>query len=129
MDAVLPVGPGRVEIRCEDCAADLGRSAPVLIVAARYMGIRDVWRWELIGIGARRPQARPTSRPIGGLVTSNTSVASGGRATNQHRVRGQAVELACRRCKRHGWRGRRRLYELADLALAERRGDAYLSLV
>ncbi len=126
MCAALPVRPGRVDIRCEDCARDLGSSAPTLVVAARdelYSG-----GWELINIGPRRPQARPGPRPIRGLVTMNTAAGKHGRAVNQHHARGRSVELACRRCKRRARRQRRALVELAAATSGAGRGDAYLSL-
>jgi hypothetical protein len=123
MNAALPVDPGRVEIRCEDCARDLGRAAPVLMVAAL-----DTKGWELIGLGQRRPKARPGPKPLEGLVTENTSRRLDGRSINQHHVRGRVVELACRRCRRSGRRRRRVLYGLADAARAAGRNDAYLGL-
>jgi hypothetical protein len=123
MTAALPVDPNRVEIRCEDCARDLGRAAPTLVVAAR-----DSWGWELIGLGLRRPSARPGSTPIGGLVVENTTRRRDGRSNNQHHMRGRVVELACRLCKRSGRRRRRLLQELAEQARAAGRSDAYLSL-
>jgi hypothetical protein len=123
VNAPLLLDPGRVEIRCEDCARDLGRAAPVLMVAAL-----DTRGWELIGLGQRRPSARPGPKPIPGLVVENTSRRLDGRTINQHHVRGRVVELACRRCKRSGRRRRRVLYELADQARAAGTSDAYLSL-
>jgi hypothetical protein len=123
MSAALPTFPGRVEIRCEDCARDLGPSAPMLVVVAR-----DDWGWELIALGERYPGTKPLPRPLPGLVTENTSRAVGGRTRNQHHMRGRVVELACRRCKRSGRRRRRKLYELAEHARAAGTSNAYLSL-
>jgi hypothetical protein len=123
MDPALPTDPKRVDIRCEDCVRDLGKAAPVLMVAAL-----DAAGWELIGLGKRRPTARPGPRPIQGLVTESTSRMLGGRTINQHHVRGRVVELACRRCKRSGRRRRGVLYGLADASRAAGRSDAYLSL-
>jgi hypothetical protein len=127
MNAALPTNPGRVEIRCEDCARDLGRAAPTLAVAAW-----NTWgRWDLLGIGRRRPSAavRPGPSPLRGIVTESTSREAEGRAINQHHLpQGRSVELACRRCKRRGWRRRRSLYELAEAAKAAGTSNAYLSL-
>jgi hypothetical protein len=123
MNPARPTDPTRVDIRCEDCASDLGRAAPVLMVAAL-----DRKGWELIGLGQRRPTARPGPRPIRGLVTESTSRRLDGRTINQLHVRGRVVDLACRRCKRSGRRRRRVLYERAEAARATGRSDAYLSL-
>jgi hypothetical protein len=123
MSAALPTVPGRVEIRCEDCARDLGPAAPTLVVVTR-----DDWGWELIALGKRYPGTKPLPRPIRGLVTESTSLADGGRARSQHHLRGRVVELACRRCKRSGRRRRRKLYELAEQARTAGTSDAYLSL-
>jgi hypothetical protein len=68
MNPALRTNPNRVDVRCEDCARDLGPAAPVLMVAAL-----DRKGWELIGLGQRRPSARPGPKPLRGLVTENTS--------------------------------------------------------
>jgi hypothetical protein len=121
-----------VKIRCEDCARDLGRSAPTLVVATYHMGpwarpgLRD--HWELIALGERRPtRAANTPPPIPPGFTGGISYISG-RTFDQHHPRGRAVELACRRCGRSGWRRKRKLYEVAAAARAAGQGDAYLSL-
>jgi hypothetical protein len=143
MSAALPTDPRRVEIRCEDCARDLGRSAPTLVVAlyvtgnwARPSDLRD--HWELISLGERRPTraanapAPPDSFRVigttadGGQVSAATTI--GGRTFDQHHPRGRAVELACRRCKRSGWRRRQKLYAVAEQARAAGTSDGYLSL-
>jgi len=127
MSPALPVDPGRVEVRCEDCARDLGPAAPTLVVYAWNRTGRY-----LIGLGRRRPSAvanRPLPRPIPGIVAESTSRGAARRAINQHHLpQGRSVELACRRCKRSGWRRRRKLYELAEQARAAGTSDAYLSL-
>jgi hypothetical protein len=127
MNAALPVDPRRVEIRCEDCARDLGRAAPTLVVAAW-----NRWgSWDLLGIGVRRPSAavRPGPAPLRGIVTESTSREAEGRAINQHHLpEGRSVSLACRRCGRRSWRRRQKLYELAEQARAAGTSDAYLSL-
>lgn len=144
MSAALPTGlPRVVKIRCEDCARDLGRSAPTLVVAAyetgnwaRGSGLRD--HWELIALGKRRPTraanapAPPDSFVVVGSTADGRQVTAattiGGRTIDQHHPRGRAIELACRLCKRSGWRRRRRLYGIAEAARAAGRSDAYLSL-
>jgi len=123
MNSALPTDVRRVEVRCEDCARDLGPAAPTLVVAAM-----DDWGWELIALGERHPGAKPLPRHLRGLVTENTTIERGSRTRNQHHLRGRVVELACRKCKRSGRRRRRVLYELAEAARAAGRSDAYLSL-
>jgi hypothetical protein len=138
MSAALPTDlPRLVKIRCEDCARDLGRSAPTLVVAAYYVGpwarpgLRD--HWELLALGKRRPTRAantppppPDPPPPPGVVTG--MMWQGGRTFDQYHPRGRSVELACRRCKRSGWRRRRVLYGVAEVARAAGRSDAYLSL-
>jgi hypothetical protein len=127
MSAALPTAPSVVRIRCEDCAHDLGRSAPTLVVAtyetgnwAHGSGLRD--HWELIALGERRPtRAANTSPPDGGAWNSK-------RTSDQHRPRGRSVNLTCRKCKRSGWRRVQALYGVAEVARAAGRSDAYLSL-
>jgi hypothetical protein len=123
MNPAVPPDPNRVEIRCEDCARDLGPAAPTLVVCsfqtgnwAVGSGLRD--HWELIGLGQRRPARAARA------VTSGIS----SRTFDQNTLRGRAVELACRRCKRRGWRRRRKLYAVAEQARAVDTSDAYLSL-
>jgi hypothetical protein len=136
MSAALPTDlPRIVKIRCEDCARDLGRAAPTLVVAvwdagnwARGSGLRD--HWKLIALGERIPsraaRTAPPPRVVDGVVRVPGWNSS--RTIDQHHPRGRAVELACRRCKLSGWRRRRVLYGTAEAARAAGRGDAYLSL-
>jgi len=71
MSAALPTDLPRIlRIRCEDCARDLGRSAPTLVVAlyetgnwARGSGLRD--HWKLIVLGERRPTRAASLPPRG----------------------------------------------------------------
>ena len=51
-----------------------------------------------------------------------------GRTFDQNVLRGRAVQLTCRRCKRRGWRRRRKLFEVAEQAQAAGTSNAYLSL-
>jgi hypothetical protein len=137
MSARLPTHPNRVEIRCEDCARDLGPAAPTLVVCgyqtgnwAVGSGLRD--QWELTGLGKRRPTraANAPGPPPPDLPTQGVSgyTTLGGRTIDQIKLRGRAVELACRRCKRRGWRRRRKLYAVAEQARATGTSNAYLSL-
>jgi hypothetical protein len=141
MGAALPTDlPRMVKIRCEDCAPDLGRSAPTLVVAlyetgdwARGSGLRD--HWKLIALGERiptrtaniPPRATPGPPPAPGVAVSG-GMWNSSRTIDQHHPRGRAVELTCRRCKRSGWRRKRKLYGVAATARAAGRSDAYLSL-
>jgi hypothetical protein len=114
-------------IRCDDCARDLGRAAPTLVVAGR-----DQTGWYLFDLGQRRPgRGAWRNDPPPGLPTQGPGgyIMVGGRTFDAgHRHRGRAVPLTCRRCKRSGWRRRRLLYETAEAAQAAGRSDAYLSL-
>lgn len=128
MNHALPNDAGRVEIRCDDCARDLGPAAPTLVVCVGVVG-----RWSLIDLGQRRPTraARTPPPPLDpppppGVVTVRSW--HGGRTFDQYPHRGRAVSLACRRCKRSGWRRRRLLYEVAEAARVAGTSDAYLSL-
>jgi len=96
-------------------------------------------RWNLIDLGQRRPTraanapAPPDSYEVIGTTADGRQVSAattiGGRTFDQNSFRrGRAVELACRRCKRRGWRRRRKLYELAEQAWLAGASDAYLSL-
>ena len=127
MSAAPPTAPSAVKIRCEDCARDLGRSAPTLVVAtyetgnwARGSGLRD--HWELIALGERRPTRAANTPPPGGGAWNSK------RTFDQHRPRGRSVKLSCRKCKRSGWRRVMVLYGVAEAAWATGRSDAYLSL-
>jgi hypothetical protein len=137
MSAVLPTDlPRAVKIGCEDCARDLGRSTPTLVVAtyetgnwARGSGLRD--HWKLIALGQRRPTRAANTAPppevVDGAVTFPAWIS--GRTTDQNIApRGRAVQLVCRRCKRSGWRRRQKLYGVAEAARMAGRSDAYLSL-
>jgi len=136
MSAVLPTDlPRIVKIRCDDCARDLGRDAPTLVVAVYETGnwapgLRD--RWKLIDLGERIPTraANTDPGPPPGLPTQGVSHYSwiSGRTIDQHHPRGRSVELACRKCKRSGWRRRGKLYGVAEAARMDGRSDAYLSL-
>jgi hypothetical protein len=138
MSAALPTDlPRIVKIRCEDCARDLGRSAPTLVVATYHMGpwarpgLRD--HWELIDLGDRIPSRAARTKPppevVDGVTTFPTWFNAGVRTIDQNTARGgRSVELACRKCKRSGWRRRRKLYGVAAAARAAGRSDAYLSL-
>jgi hypothetical protein len=135
MSAALPKDPNRVEIRCEDCARDLGPAAPTLVVC-RYTGPEGLavglspW-WDLVGLGQRRPTRAgntgppPPDPPVQG-VTGQAWIS--GRTFDQNVLRGRAVELACRRCNRRGWRRRRKLFAVAEQARAAGTSNAYLSL-
>jgi hypothetical protein len=129
-------------IRCEDCARGIGPAAPTLVVAMYETGNWVVGHrgdhWTLMSLGQRRP-TRAANAPAppdafrvigstadGGQVTAATTI--GGRTFDQHQPRGRSVELACRRCKRSGWRRRQKLYAVAEQARAAGRSDAYLSL-
>lgn len=136
MSAALPTDlPRIVKIRCDDCARDLGRSAPTLVVAtyqtgnwARGSGLRD--HWKLIALGQRRPTRAANTAPppevVDGAVTFPAWIS--GRTFDQHHPRGRSVELACRRCGLSGWRRKQKLYGVAAAARAAGRSDAYLSL-
>lgn len=132
----LPTDLRRVEIRCEDCARDLGPSAPTLVVC-RYTGPEGLavglspW-WDLVSLGQRRPKGgawasyRPPDLPTERVTGFSMQ---GGRTIDQNVLRaGRAVELVCRRCGRRGWRRRRKLYGLAEAARTAGTSDAYLSL-
>ena len=136
MSAALPTDPpDGIKIRCEDCARDLGRSAPTLVVAAyqtgnwaRGSGLRD--HWELIALGKRVPtrvaNTAPPPRVVDGAV--RVPAWNSKRTNDQHHPRGRAVELICRRCGRSGWRRKQKIYGVAAAARAAGRSDAYLSL-
>jgi hypothetical protein len=135
MNPALPSDPNRVEIRCEDCARDLGPAAPTLVVC-RYTGPEGLAKglspwWDLVGLGQRRPTRAantgppPPDPPVQG-VTGQAWLS--GRTFDQNVLRGRAVQLACRRCKRRGWRRRRKLFEVAEQAQAAGTSNAYLSL-
>jgi hypothetical protein len=136
MTAALPIDPGRVEIRCEDCARDLGRSAPTLVVCSftdYSTNPRMKSRWDLISLGQRRPgrwvRAPGPGEPVPGAPGLTHVTELGGRTFDQNKIHGgRSVELTCRRCKRSGWRRRQRLYALAEQARARGTSDAYLSL-
>ena len=127
MSAVLPTGlPRLVKIRCDDCARDLGRSAPTLVVALyEFTG-----NWKLIDLGERIPTRAANTAPPPRVVDGVMRVPAwnSSRTIDQHHPRGRAVELACRRCKRSGWRRRGKLYGVAEAARMAGRSDAYLSL-
>jgi hypothetical protein len=129
MSAALPTDPRRVEIRCEDCARDLGRSAPTLVVAVYKDWTRGPW--SLVDLGQRRPLRAaltpppPPDPPVPGF-SGQTWI--GGRTFDSHQPRGRSIELACRRCKRSGWRRRQKLYAVAEQARAAGTSDGYLSL-
>jgi hypothetical protein len=128
MSAAPPTAPSAVRIRCEDCARDLGRSAPTLVVAAyetgnwaRGSGLRD--HWELIALGERRPTRAANTPPPGGGAWNSK------RTSDQHRPRGRSVKLTCRKCKRSGWRRVMALYGMAEVARGAGCSDAYLSFL
>jgi hypothetical protein len=119
MSAVLPTDlPRAVEIRCEDCARDLGRSAPTLVVAEH-----ETDHWELIALGERIP-----TRVANSASPGSPRAWLRGRTIVEHHPRGRSVFLACRRCKRQGWRRQSKLYGVAEAARMAGRSDAYLSL-
>ena len=134
MSAVLPTDlPRIVKIRCDDCARDLGRDAPTLVVAVYETGnwapgLRD--RWKLIDLGERIPTRAANTAPPPRVVDGVMRVPAwnSSRTIDQHHPRGRSVELACRRCKRSGWRRRGKLYGVAEAARMDGRSDAYLSL-
>jgi hypothetical protein len=128
-----------VEGKCDRCARDLGRRAPTLAVcrwvssSAWAEGLRD--HWELIGLGQRnrRPlEVQGTPRPTvpGRTLSGQTVMATPGmvhpRTRDKHPVTARRVELACRRCGARPRVARRRLYELAEQAVAAGRRDFYL---
>jgi hypothetical protein len=138
MSAALPIDPTRVEIRCEDCARDLGRSAPTLVVARWYgpfkgrgaRGLRPP-HWGLLVVGQKRPTRAAKELPpdsAGRAADLGSRTVLYGPHPNGGDSGGRAVELACRRCKRRGWRRRRKLYALAEQARDTGTSDAYLSL-
>jgi hypothetical protein len=105
MNPALPSDPNRVEIRCEDCARDLGPAAPTLVVC-RYTGPEGLAKglspwWDLMGLGQRRPTRAantgppPPDPPVQG-VTGQAWLS--GRTFDQNVLRGRAVQLTCRRC-------------------------------
>ena len=109
MSAELPTDlPRLVKIRCEDCARDLGRSAPTLVTALYETGnwvrpgLRD--HWTLIALGERVPtrvaNTAPPPRVVDGVV--RVPAWNSSRTNDQHHPRGRAVELACRRCRGRG---------------------------
>src|SRR5215207_11294151 len=108
-------------IRCEDCARDLGGAAPTLIVCECRAG-----RWSLIDLGTRRPTRAANTAPPPRVVDGVLKVPAWNskRMFDAHDPQGRAVPLACRRCKRTGWRRRRKLYEVAQAAQAAGRQDA-----
>jgi hypothetical protein len=111
MGVALP--SSRVEVRCDCCAQDLGRNAPILVLCIyeAHEGLAEglsPW-WSLIDLGHR-------SRRKG-------SSGNGKRRRNPHSLHqpgARGFELRCRRC------GRRQLYELAEQAIAAGRRDAYV---
>jgi hypothetical protein len=138
MGAALPTDPTRVEIRCEDCARDLGPAAPTLAVARWYgpfkgrgpHGLRPP-HWGLLVVGQKRPTRaakKPPPDPAGRAADLGSRTVLYGPHRTGNDQDGRAVELVCRRCKRRGWRRRRKLYAVAEQARAAATSNAYLSL-
>jgi hypothetical protein len=134
----LPTDPTRVEIRCEDCAHDLGQSAPTLVVARWYgpfrgrgaRGLRPP-HWGLLVVGEKRPTRAAKERPpdpAGRAADLGSRTVLYGPHRDGDNLGGRAVELVCRRCKRRGWRRRRKLYAVAEQARDAGTSNAYLSL-
>jgi hypothetical protein len=130
--------PVEVTVRCEPCARDLGRSAPALVSCVRPGN----GRWTIIGLfrGGRRqrdikvdfskdPRFRGTRDALQRRLGADYPGAPDRTASRIDAIRhrkGSGVELTCRRCSHRPRVSRRRLYELAEQALAAGRRDAYV---
>jgi hypothetical protein len=121
--ATGPSPSGDVIVRCDPCARDLGRAAPALARCVRLAG-----HWTLMALerhGLRRldlqQQASRHERQLSNISrpTSRTDSFLALRGT-------RGVDLVCRRCSHRPRVSRRKLYELAEQALAAGRHDAYL---
>jgi hypothetical protein len=111
--------PGRVDVRCDRCARDLGQNAPILVMCVydAHEGLPEglsPW-WSLVNLGHR---SRRKGSP--GKEWRRRDPHS------MHRSGARGFELHCRRCFHRPRISRRKLYELAERALAAGRCDAYV---
>jgi hypothetical protein len=98
-----------VFMRCDSCARDLGKAAPVLAACGHHPS-----GWS-VAVLRRLPRRRTLdAQPPYRRVVSRMALD------------GRGIELHCRRCHRRPRVGRRELYALAEQALAAGRSDAYV---